>query len=185
MIIPAAFTYVLCFLTRAGKAGTRTSLTGTCTSLAGTRGDRVLMLHRLNPPNQGLWNGVGGRLEADEAPRAACLREVREETGFVVPEVRFAGLLTWSGFPGHADGGLYIFTAPAPVGEPGTCAEGELRWQPRAWVYTAADVVENIHYFAPCVLDGAPPCVYHFEYGAQGQILHHEVYALPFWVVGI
>lgn len=158
--LPPDFTYVLCFLVRANQ---------------------VLMLHRRNPPNQGLWNGVGGRLEAGETPRAACLREVREETGFAVPQLRFAGLLTWSGFPGAADGGLYIFTAPAPPGEPAPCEEGELRWQSREWVCTAEGVVSNIHYFAPQVLDGAPPQVYHFDYGAQGQILHHQVRCLPAW----
>ena len=40
------------------------------------------MLHRRRPPNQGLWNGVGGRIEAGEPPLAACLREVQEETGY-------------------------------------------------------------------------------------------------------
>ncbi len=46
-----------------------------------TRGDSVLMLHRQKPPNLGFWNGVGGRLEQGETPRACMLREVREETG--------------------------------------------------------------------------------------------------------
>jgi len=55
------FSYTLCFL---------------------TRGDHILMLHRRRPPNQGLWNRVGGRIEAGESPLTACLREVREETGY-------------------------------------------------------------------------------------------------------
>jgi hypothetical protein len=37
-----------------------------------TRGDQVLMLHRRRPPNQGLWNGVGGRLEPGETRATAC-----------------------------------------------------------------------------------------------------------------
>ena len=46
-----------------------------------TRADQVLMLHRRKPPNQGLWNGVGGKIEAGETPLEGCLREVLEETG--------------------------------------------------------------------------------------------------------
>ena len=101
--LPSAhFIYTLCFL---------------------TRGDHILMLHRRRPPNQGLWNGVGGRIEAGEPPLAACLREVQEETGYRLATTRFDGLLSWSGheFP---DGGLYIYTAEAPEGEPRALRRG-------------------------------------------------------------
>lgn len=91
------------------------------------RGDDVLLLYRRRPPNRGKWNGVGGRLEPGETPLAACLREVREETGYVLETARFAGLLTWTGFE-IADGGLYLFLAEAPASEPHANAEGELRW---------------------------------------------------------
>ncbi|HVB46982.1 MAG TPA: 8-oxo-dGTP diphosphatase [Burkholderiales bacterium] len=121
-----------------------------------TRGDAVLMLHRLRPPNRGLWNGVGGHIEADESPLAACLREVREETGYRLHEARFAGLLTWTGFE-TADGGVYLFTAQAPQGEPAACPEGALRWQPRSWLLSSAEVVSNIRHYGPEVLAGGGP----------------------------
>ncbi|MBN1888465.1 MAG: NUDIX domain-containing protein [Thermoflexales bacterium] len=145
-----------------------------------TRGKRVLMLHRNKAPNRGLWNGVGGRIEPGEAPLAACLREVREESGYVLSTARFAGLLTWQGFE-LPPGGLYLFTAPAPAGNPVSCEEGILRWQPRAWVLSSPQVVANIHIFGPAVLDGAPLQAYHFEYG-NGQIVHHELKPLPGWL---
>jgi 8-oxo-dGTP diphosphatase len=134
-----------------------------------TRGDLVLMLHRHRPPNQGLWNGVGGRLEPGESPRACVLREVREETGFALGDAAFRGLLTWDGFE-IPPGGLYIFTAEAPAGEPERCSEGELAWMPRAWVFSAPEVVSNIHIFGPPVLGGAAPCRYHFSY-RDGRIV--------------
>lgn len=145
-----------------------------------TRDDQVLMLHRRRSPNRGLWNGVGGRIEAGESPLAACLREVHEETGYVLATARFAGLLTWRGFE-IVDGGLYIFTAPAPAGDPAPCEEGILEWQPREWVLTSPTVVSNIHIFGRLVLEGAPPQVYHFDY-RNGEITHHEVRPLPGWV---
>ena len=144
-----------------------------------THEETVLMLHRRYPPNQGLWNGVGGHIEGRETPTASCLREIHEETGYALQTIRFAGLLTWCGFE-ISEGGLYLFTASAPTpdfkpsGE-GTLAwkpfhasvpspEGTLAWKPFHFVFTSPEVVSNIHIFGPQILNGAPPQVYHFEY---------------------
>ncbi len=140
--------FVLCFLTRA---------------------DQVLMLLRNRPPNQGLWNGIGGHIEPDETPLAACLREVREETGYALPSARFGGVLTWEGFE-IEPGGLVLFTAEAPAGEPVECNEGQLAWQPQGWACTAPQVVGNLHVVLPRLLRGEPPQTYHFRYSA-GQML--------------
>lgn len=142
-----------------------------------TRGDKILMLHRSNPPNQGLWNGVGGRLEAGKSPRSGILREVREETGFLLEDVTFAGLLTWEGFE-TPPGGLYLFTAEAPAGELAICNEGELAWKPRGWVLSAPEVVSNILIFGQHVLNGSPPQIYHFEY-QDGQIIRYAIRPYP------
>ncbi len=141
-----------------------------------TRDDQILMLYRRNPPNQGLWNGVGGRLEEGESARECVLREVREETGFLLPDVHFAGILTWDGFE-TPPGGLYIFTAAAPEGEPVACLEGPLEWKPRSWVFSSPEVVSNIHRFGPLALDGCPAQKYHFTYEA-GHIIQFEIQPL-------
>lgn len=145
-----------------------------------TRGDEVLMLHRRNPPNQGFWNGVGGRLEPGESPLAGALREVFEETGYRIENARFAGVLTWDG---HAEpaGGVYIFTAEVPPGEPEAHPddEGILAWKSRAWVVSAPEVVENIHLFGPPVLEGAPAQEFHFEYEEGDRIVSYDFRPLP------
>ena len=136
------------------------------------------MLLRNRPPNQGLWNGVGGHIEPGESPRDACLREVYEETGYRLSAARFAGLLTWTGFE-TPPGGLYLFTASVvPDGAPPACDEGLLHWQTRDWIQISPEVVGNLHYCLPNVLDGAAPRVYHFDYD-HGQIVHHEIRPLP------
>ncbi len=148
------------------------------------RGEEILMLHRRYPPNQGLWNGVGGRLEAGELPLEGALREVREETGYSLSSARFAGLLTWDGHSETA-GGLYIFTAQAPHDAPARPLddEGELAWQPRGWVLSSPAVVENIHHFGPYVLNDAPPQEYHVTYGSGDRILEWEIRPLPQGIV--
>ncbi len=152
--IPIAFT--LCFL---------------------TRDDQVLLLKRRRPPNQGLWNGVGGHLEPGETPLAACLREVREETGYRLETARFAGILTWRGFEIPA-GGLYLFTAGAPAGPAAPCDEGVLAWHAWPWLFTSLEVVSNLHHVGPYLLAEAEPCDYYFEYEA-GQIVRHIIRPLP------
>ncbi|HEY9076126.1 MAG TPA: NUDIX domain-containing protein [Anaerolineaceae bacterium] len=151
--------YVLCFLTRRG---------------------RVLMLHRLNPPNAGLWNGVGGHIEPGEDPHHACLREVREETGYRLQKCRFRGILTWDGFE-TPPGEIYLYTAAVPPSaRPASCGldhEGRLEWKPVEWVCSSAEVVSNIHHFLLPVLAKSPAQHYHFRYQG-GEIIGFEIHSL-------
>jgi 8-oxo-dGTP diphosphatase len=145
-----------------------------------TRAERILMLHRRRPPNQGLWNGIGGRIEPGESALAGALREVHEETGFQLDDLHFAGILTWDGFE-TPPGGLYIYTAEALEGDVVENGEGELAWKPRDWVFSDPGVVSNIHVFGPVVFNGSVPQEYYFEY-RDGAILRYEFRELPAWL---
>lgn len=142
-----------------------------------TRGDDVLMIHRRNPPNQGFRNGIGGRIEPGESPTESVLREIREETGFRLDQVRFAGLLTWEGFE-IDEGGLYLFTAEVRQDAPVANEEGELAWKPLTWVLQSPEVVSNIPHFAPAILRAEPPKEYRFSY-KDGVIQNFIVVDLP------
>ena len=159
MTAPPDMRYTLCFL---------------------LRDDRVLMLKRERPPNLGLWNGVGGKIMSGETPAASCLREVREETGFHLRALRFHGILTWEGYE-TPPGGLYIFSSSAFDGEMQSTPEGTLRWQPRAWMLSSPEVVDNIHVFGPTLFQPAAPRWWHFAYD-RGRIRHWQAGPLPAWV---
>lgn len=45
------------------------------------REGQVLLVRRANPPDAGRWGFPGGKTEFGETIQAACLRELREETG--------------------------------------------------------------------------------------------------------
>lgn len=129
----------------------------------------VLMIHRRFPPNQGLWNGVGGHINPGETPREAVIREVMEETGYQLIDPQFAGLLTWDGFE-IPPGAITIFTADVPHRGFVTNHEGELAWVPRDWACSAPEVVDNIHVFLPKILAGEHPQHYHFSYHNDKRI---------------
>ncbi|HLA25329.1 MAG TPA: NUDIX domain-containing protein, partial [bacterium] len=57
------------------------------------RDHRFLLLHRRRSPNAGMWNAIGGKIEPGEDPFAACIREVREETGLVISGPKLRALL--------------------------------------------------------------------------------------------
>jgi 8-oxo-dGTP pyrophosphatase MutT (NUDIX family) len=140
-------------------------------------GDDVLMLHRKFPPNQGLWNGVGGHIEPGETASEAVIREVAEETGYQIESADFAGLMTWDGFE-IPPGAIAMFTAQAPHRDYVTNHEGDLAWQPREWACTAPEVVDNIHVFLPKVLAGEGPLHFHFSYH-NGKRVRDVVEPMP------
>lgn len=140
-------------------------------------GDDVLLIHRRFPPNQGLWNGVGGHIEPGETPRRAVIREVAEETGYQITDPHFAGLLTWDGFE-IPPGAIAIFTAEVPTRNFRMNHEGELAWKPKGWACTSPLVVDNIHVFLPKILAGESPQHFHFSYKDDIRI-RDEIMALP------
>ena len=131
------------------------------------------MLYRNHSPNRGFWNGVGGRIEPDESPLEACLREVYEETGYQLCDARYAGILTWDGFE-IPSGGLHIFIAAAPDGAPTASEEGMLEWKTLDWILSSGQAVDNIPLFLPEALNDGLPQHYHFSYTA-GRLLDWQI----------
>ncbi len=134
------------------------------------REQQVLMLHRRKPPHQGMWNGVGGRLEPGEEPLQGCLREVAEETGLSLRQCRFGGVVGWSAPGAPLAGRMFVFLAEAGPGEPRPCAEGELAWQPLPWVLSSPEVVSNIRIFLPPMLAGECAQLWHFYYVGEALV---------------
>ena len=92
-----------------------------------TRGNEVLMLHRVkkeNDVNKDKWIGIGGKFEKDETPDECLLREAKEETGLTLTNGPWEGEY------------MYLFTADGFEGELKECDEGTLRWVSREFLAT-------------------------------------------------
>ena len=94
-----------------------------------TRGDEVLMLHRVkkkNDVNQDKWIGIGGKFECDESPDECLLREAKEETGLTLTSWKCRGVVTFLTNGPWEGEFMYLFTADG--------FEGELRWVSREFL---------------------------------------------------
>jgi ADP-ribose pyrophosphatase YjhB (NUDIX family) len=120
-------------------------------------GDRVLLQRRRHPPNEGLYNAPGGKVEPGEDPYEACLREVREETGLVLPHARLRALLTVIARDTGTQWLLFTFVADRPPGQaqPVSEDEGELRWVRLADI-PSLPVVSDIPVILPYLWSAEP-----------------------------
>jgi 8-oxo-dGTP diphosphatase len=137
-------------------------------------GDDILLMkraaHRRVFPNR--YNGVGGHIERDEDPFTSARREIKEETGLDVRELRLCAVYNIDA--GEATGILlFVFTALSDSREfrdPGI--EGRLHWIARDRVMQL-DLVEDLPQLLPRVLaqraDDAPLFV-HVSYTAEDVI---------------
>ena len=102
-----------------------------------TRGDDVLMLHRVKKKkdiNKDKWIGIGGKFEKDESPDECLLREAYEETGLTLTSWRCRGIVTFLTNGDWEGEYMYLFTADGFEGQIKECDEGELQWVSRDFV---------------------------------------------------
>ena len=75
--------------------------------------EEILLMHRAQEPNLGLWSPPGGKLHtADgESPHACAYREAAEELGLKInpSELHLTGIITETGHEGHAHWLMFLF----------------------------------------------------------------------------
>ena len=101
-----------------------------------TRGDDVLMLHRVKKKddiNKDKWIGIGGKFEENESPDECLLREALEETGLTLTSWKCRGIVTFLTETGFGEY-MYLFTADGFEGELKECDEGDLQWVSREFL---------------------------------------------------
>ncbi|MGK5519163.1 NUDIX domain-containing protein [Micromonospora sp. URMC 107] len=99
---------------------------------------RILLVR---PSYKKHWDIPGGYVEPGESPRAACVREVREELG-LTPALGPMLVVDWAPAENEGDKLLFIFDAGSLTAEQEQAihfADGELT----EWRYVAADDLER------------------------------------------
>jgi 8-oxo-dGTP diphosphatase len=139
-----------------------------------TRDDHILLLR--GAPSKRIWankyNGIGGHIERDEDIYCAALREIHEETGLDVDDLRLVGLIN---IDGDQPTGimLFVFTAHSRLGDPIPSEEGALEWIARDQL-PQIDLVEDLTTILPRAIDlppNAPPYFAHYHYDEQERLI--------------
>lgn len=136
-------------------------------------GDDVLLMKRAAHKRvfPGRYNGVGGHIERDEDPLTSARREILEETGLHVHDLRLRGVYNIDA--GEATGiMLLVFTAVSDVRQTITTDEGSLHWVHRGQALQL-DLVDDLPIILPRVLAmeaDAPPFFVHVSYDGSDTI---------------
>lgn len=136
-------------------------------------GDELLLVR--GAPSKRLWAGlyncIGGHVERGEDVAAAATREVREETGLEVRDLRLRGVVIIDAEP-LLGIGLYVFSAQAGTRRVTPSAEGSLTWFARDSL-PSQGLVEDLPVLLDRILSAGPtdpPFSAHYSCDADHQL---------------
>ena len=138
-------------------------------------GDLVLLLRGAS--HKRIWanrhNGLGGHVERGEDLFNATLREVREEAGLEVHDLRLAAIV-------HADGGephlgilFFVFTARSETLDVVASDEGALEWH-KVDALPVDTMASDLPIILPRILalpPNAPPLFLAYSYDEQDRLI--------------
>ncbi len=124
---------------------------------------------------EGKWNAAGGKMKPSESPEACVKREVQEETGLLVGDLKYHGILDfYFGEKDEPDWIVHIFSTSKYDGKLKAGEEGVLKWFNLKEIPYAEMWEDDLHWL-PKLLEGKMFSGY-FIYDDKGEfILRHEL----------
>jgi len=148
---------------------------GTLGYIVSPDGLHTLLVHRnarQSDQHLGKYNGLGGKMLADEDVVTCMKREIREESGFECTAMELRGTINWTGFGPEGENWLgFIFLIRSVTGDlMKRNEEGELAWHPIATL-DQLPMWEGDRHFLPLVFDGDPRIFHGYMPYADGRPL--------------
>ena len=117
-----------------------------------------LMLHRIlkeDDLNRDKWIGIGGKFEEGESPEDCLRREVREETGLILDDWRYCGIVTFVSDEWGTEY-MHLFHSDAFHGSLRLCDEGVLEWIGKEKLLSIPNLWEGDRIFLRLMEDKGP-----------------------------
>jgi 8-oxo-dGTP diphosphatase len=127
---------------------------------------KVLLLNRSNEPMKNMLTGVGGKTRFDEDISQSCIREVKEETGFDVIDLKLSGVLKTIAEDRKSSWILFVYSTYDFEGKQINCDEGELKWVNIDEIYNV-NLIGFIREILPFVMEE--------KNVFEGTIIHNSV----------
>jgi len=169
------------------------AVTGSSVVSARTPYSRVLLGLKKRGFGAGKWNGFGGKIEIGETPRAAAIREMREEAGITLEEAALSkrGVLLQeferTEAPQVADAAISSALGTHPMMEihlylaerySGSLAESD-EMRPQWWALPDvpyAHMWADDQHWLPVLLSQDAPCFRaHFLFRGEATLLSHKI----------
>jgi len=115
--------------------------------------NKILLLKRNREPMQNMFTGVGGKTNFDEDVNGSCIREVKEETGLDVKDIKLKGVIKTLLDGMDSAWMLFVYVANNFSGDLIDCDEGELTWVELDKLYSC-ELIGFIREILPTILDG-------------------------------
>ena len=100
------------------------------------REQKLLLLKRANCPSKGKVTGVGGKTLFSEDLKASCAREVNEETGLEITDLKLKAIIKTICEGMDSSWILFVYFAKSKSDTLKPCDEGDLFWVKETNIYT-------------------------------------------------
>lgn len=90
--------------------------------------NKLLLKKATRGVSQGMWNGLGGKIDENESSTECVIREVKEETGLDITDLQYHGLMQFYFHGKNEPLKVHLYSTTNFEGEPRGTEEGELQW---------------------------------------------------------
>lgn len=137
--------------------------------------DKLLLKRATRGISKSKWNGLGGKMDQGETPEECAIRETREESGLVVKNLFYHGLVNFHNFgKEEVDFAVHLYSAKEFSGKLVETEEGELKWFPIS-ALPMSEMWKDDEYWMPLLLQGKKfDADFYFD-ETNKNIVRHEI----------
>jgi len=117
---------------------------------------KILMLkgNKKGHFKKGIWNGLGGKIEAGESPEECAIREIKEESGLNINKLIFSGILIFPEQDTNKNSWyVFVYKCNDFNGKLRESKEGELSWIKKSELFDL-NMSEGDYIFLPWIQEG-------------------------------